>query len=308
MTKAAIKDEVGRNVISYVDDIVVASKKKITYISDLAETFTNMREARLKPNLEKCVFGITRGKVFGCLVSTKGIEANPEKIRVIIQMQPPQNRKEIQKLTGQIAALNRFIAKLVERNLPFFAVLRGSTKMEWGAEQPKAFKDLKHCLEHLPTLSSPEPGQPLILYVLATHSSISGALVVEKEITRDDKSTKQQYPVYFVSEILAGSMYYLEMKKICYVVIMSARKLQHYFDAHTIKVLTNQLLNGIFGNRDSYDRISKWVMEQSEYVVDFKKKKNSDKVTNPTGLCRGVDRDGISNIGHHTRITVACLL
>jgi hypothetical protein len=77
MTKAALKDQVCRNVLSYVDDIVMASKKKTTYISDLAETFVNMREARLKLNPEKCIFGITRGKVLGCLVSTKGIEANP---------------------------------------------------------------------------------------------------------------------------------------------------------------------------------------------------------------------------------------
>jgi hypothetical protein len=61
------------------------------------------------------------------------------------------------------------------------------------------------------------------------------------------------------------------MKKICYAVVMSARKLQLYFEAHTIKVLTNQLLNDIFGNRNSSDRISKWAMELSEYIVDFEK-------------------------------------
>jgi hypothetical protein len=59
MMKAALKDQVGRNVLSYIDDIVVASKKKASHISDLTETFTNMCEARLKPNPEKCVFGVT---------------------------------------------------------------------------------------------------------------------------------------------------------------------------------------------------------------------------------------------------------
>jgi hypothetical protein len=88
MMKAALKDQVGRNVLSYVDDIVVASRKN-TYISDLAEIFANMCEARLKLNPKKCIFEVTRGKVLGCLVSTKGIEANPDKIRAIAQMQPP---------------------------------------------------------------------------------------------------------------------------------------------------------------------------------------------------------------------------
>jgi hypothetical protein len=113
MVKAALKDQVGRNVLSYVDDIMVASRKKDTCISDLAETFANMHEAWLKLNPEKCIFGITRGKVLGgCLVSTKGTKENPDKIRGISQMQAPSTRKDVQKLTGRIAALNRFIAKL----------------------------------------------------------------------------------------------------------------------------------------------------------------------------------------------------
>jgi hypothetical protein len=96
----------------------------------------------------------------------------------------------MQKLTGRIASLNWFISKLAERSLPFFAILRSSTNVEWGAEQEKVFDDLKSYLEHLPTLSNPEQGQPLILYVLAMHSAVSGALVTEKEITQNGKIVK----------------------------------------------------------------------------------------------------------------------
>jgi hypothetical protein len=190
MTTATLKDQVGRNVLSYVNAMVVASKKKESYISDLTEIFTNMREANLKLNPEKCVFRVTWGKVLGCLVSTKGIETSSDKIRAILQMQPSQTRKEVQKLTGRIAALNRFIAKLTERSLPFFIILWGSTKVDWGTEQQKAFDDLKCYLEHLSILSSPEQEQPLILYVSATHSVVSGALVVYKEIKHKDKTVK----------------------------------------------------------------------------------------------------------------------
>jgi hypothetical protein len=256
-------------VQSYVDDIVVANRKKDAYISVLAETFVNMREARLKLIPEKCIFGITRG---GCLISTKGIEANPDKIRAITQMQPSQSRKDIQKLTGRIASLNHFIAKLAERSLSFVAILRGSAKVDWAIEQHKAFDDLKHYLKHLPTLWSPEHGQPLILYVSATHSTVSGALVVEKETMHNNKTTKQQFPVYFISKVLTGSAkFYSEMEKTCYAIIMSAWKLRHYFKAHTIKVLTNQSLNNIFSNRDSSGRINKWAMELSEHIIDFEK-------------------------------------
>jgi hypothetical protein len=152
-------------------------------------------------------------------------------------------------------------------------VLRVSARIESGQEQQKTLEDLKLYLEHLPTLSSLEQGHPLILYVSTMHLAVSGALVVEKEITRDGKIKKRQLVEYFVSEILIGSKkYYSEMEKICYAVIMSTRKLRPYFEAHTIKVLTNQPLNDIFGNRDSSGRINKWVIELSEYMVDFEKR------------------------------------
>jgi hypothetical protein len=89
MMKAALKDQVGRNVLSYIDNIVIASRKRDAYIFDLAKTFTNINKDRIKLNPEKCIFGITRAKILRCLVSTKGIEANLNKIRAITQMQPP---------------------------------------------------------------------------------------------------------------------------------------------------------------------------------------------------------------------------
>jgi ribonuclease HI len=103
------------------------------------------------------------------------------------------------------------------------------------------------------------------------HSAVSKALVTEKEITQNGKIVKQQFPMYFVLEVLTVSKrFYSEMENICYAVIMSARKLRHYFEAHTIRIPTSQPLNDIFRNRDSSRRISKWAMELSD-VVDFEK-------------------------------------
>jgi hypothetical protein len=84
MMKTALKDQVGRNMLSYVDDIVIARKKKTSYISDVAETIANMCEARRKLNPKKCMFGVTKAKVLGYLVSMKGIEVNSGKIRPIL--------------------------------------------------------------------------------------------------------------------------------------------------------------------------------------------------------------------------------
>jgi hypothetical protein len=167
-----------------------------------------MRKAQLKLNPEKCVFGVNRGEVLGCLVSVKGIEANLDKIKAIVCMKPPQSRKEVQRLIGRIAVLNRFMAKIAMWSFPFFKVLRGSDTFEWGSEQQEAFSELKEYIQKLPTLVSPQSDQPLILYVSATNMVVSGALVQEREILNGNKKMLQQVPIYFVSEALAGSRKY----------------------------------------------------------------------------------------------------
>jgi hypothetical protein len=141
------------------------------------------------------------------------------------------------------------MSRSAERSLPFFAVLRGSSSFKWGSEQHAAFDELKDHIQKLPTLASLQPNQPLILYVSATHTTVSKALVQEREICKENKRLLQQLPIYFISEALVGSKkYYSKMEKICYAVVMSAKKLYHYFEAHRVRVLTNQSLNDIFGN------------------------------------------------------------
>jgi hypothetical protein len=114
LTKIVLESQIGRNIFMYVDDIVVASKSKEDHMADLVETFANMRDARLHLNPEKCVFGVRQGKILGYLVSHRGIEANPTKIQAIINMTPPQSARDVQQLTGRLAALNRFISKSAE--------------------------------------------------------------------------------------------------------------------------------------------------------------------------------------------------
>jgi hypothetical protein len=157
--------QIRRNILTYVDDIVVKSVQRRDYISDLAETFTNLRAANLKLNPEKCVFGIHKGKVLGCLVSTKGIEANPNKIKALVEMQDPVFVKDVQKLTGRVAALNRFIPRDAERSLPFFQVLISTKNFQWSETQKQAFQELKNYLSNMTKLCPPEPRSPLLLCV-----------------------------------------------------------------------------------------------------------------------------------------------
>jgi hypothetical protein len=126
MIAIVLDPQLRRNILACEDDIVIKSVQRRDHISDLAETFAKLRAANLRLNLEKCVFGIHKGKVLGCLVSTKGIKANPDRINALIEMQDPVSVQDVQKLTGRVAALNRFIPRAAERSLPFFQVLRSS--------------------------------------------------------------------------------------------------------------------------------------------------------------------------------------
>jgi hypothetical protein len=126
MTAKVLHSQIGRNVLTYVDDIIVKSTKQENHVADLQETFVNFRQAGLKLNPEKCVFGVKKGKFLGCLVSTKGIEANPSKIEAILRMEPPNSKKGAQLLAGRLTSLNRFISRSEERNLPFFEILKSA--------------------------------------------------------------------------------------------------------------------------------------------------------------------------------------
>jgi hypothetical protein len=102
----------------YVDDIVVKTKRGSTLVEDLTLVFDKLRATHTKLNPEKCVFGVSAGKLLGFLVSHRGIEANPEKFKAIEAMGPPARIKDVQKLKGSLAALSCFISRLAERALP----------------------------------------------------------------------------------------------------------------------------------------------------------------------------------------------
>jgi hypothetical protein len=165
----------------YVDDIVVKTREGSAIVEDMTLDFGKLRATRTKLNPEKCIFGVSAGKLLGFLVSYRGIEANLEKIKAIEVMRPLARIKDIQKLTGLLAALSRFISRLAERALPFFKLLRKSGPFAWSEEAEQAFKELKQHLASLPILAAPELGEPLYMYIAAAAEAISMVLVAERE-------------------------------------------------------------------------------------------------------------------------------
>ena len=128
--------------------------------------------------------GVPSGKLLGFLVSHRRIEANPDKIKAIEQIQVPRIVKDVRRLTGCVAALSRFISKSVERALPFFKILKKAGPMKWTPEADAALQELKAYLSSVPTLVAPKHQEPLLLYLAATNQVVSVALVAQREWTR----------------------------------------------------------------------------------------------------------------------------
>ena len=115
-------------------------------MKDLEECFNILRQYRMKLNPQKCSFGVSSGKFLGYIVNMRGIEANPEKIQALLNMKSPTKIKEVQSLTGKVAALSRFISKSTDKCVPFFNLLRGNKKFEWNQDCKQVFQGLKEPL------------------------------------------------------------------------------------------------------------------------------------------------------------------
>ena len=135
----------------------------------------------IKLNPAKCVFGVPSGKLLGFLVSHRGIEENPDKIKSIEDTQPQRKLKDMQRLAGCMASLGRFISKFGERALPFFKIMKRTGTFKWTPEAEKAFEDLKKYLASPPVMVAPRSGEHLKLYLSATPQTVSAVLVVERE-------------------------------------------------------------------------------------------------------------------------------
>ena len=126
--------------------MVVKTAHGQNHLVDLQETFDNLNCNQMKLNPSKCVFGVTSGKFLRFLVNERGIEANPDKIKALLDMKEPRCVKDVQRLNGCIAALGRFISKSAEKSLPFFRALQRKKDFQWTEECSAAFQQVKDYL------------------------------------------------------------------------------------------------------------------------------------------------------------------
>jgi hypothetical protein len=197
-----------------------------------------------------------------------------KKIEAIMRMEPPRSQKKVQRLTGCMAALSRFISRLGKKGMPFYKLLKKVDKFQWTTEAQEALEALKKFLTTPPVLKPPrratsdQPAEGLLLYISCTAHVVSNALVVER--AEEGRAYPIHHPIYFISEVLGPSkIRYPQVQKLLYAVLLTARKLRHYFDDHKVIVTTRFPIGDILHNKEAVGRTAKWACELGAHDIEF---------------------------------------
>ena len=152
--------------------MIVKSRDRADHLATLQRFFERIRQFRLRLNPKKCVFGVNSRKLLGHIVSERGIEVDPEKIIVILDMPTPRTEREIKGFLGRLQYISRFIARLTDICEHIFHFLKKSQPTVWDDDNQRAFEKIKECLISSPVLVPPTPGHPLFLYLSVSDISV----------------------------------------------------------------------------------------------------------------------------------------
>ncbi|GJV31106.1 reverse transcriptase domain-containing protein [Tanacetum coccineum] len=249
----AFQKQIGRNLEVYVNDLVIKSRTEQEIMRDIEETFRTLREINMKLNPKKCTFGVEKGMFLGYKVNTKGIKVSPDKVEAVLSLPSLKCLKDVQKLNGKLASLNRFLSKSVEKSLPFFKTLKKCTKksdFQWTAEAEVAFKQMKKLIAELSTLTAPMEKDELIVYLADVREAVSTMLMT--------KSETKQMPIYFVSRALQGpEINYTPVEKLVLALVHASKRLKRYFQAHPIIVIMDQPIKQVLSKPEIAGRLQK---------------------------------------------------
>ena len=187
-----LKPLLGKTMEVYIDDMLVKSTERPDHAKHLQQAFELIRAYDMKLNPSKCIFGVSAGKFLGFMVTQRGIKANPAQLKAIMESPAPASRKEVQQLTGWLAALGRFISRFTDH------LLKRANWAMWNEECDEALTAIKQYLAEPLVLASPEAGETLFVYLAVSDVLVSVALFKEDE-------NKKQRPVFFVSKSLADA-------------------------------------------------------------------------------------------------------
>uniref|UniRef100_A0A2N9J0X2 Reverse transcriptase/retrotransposon-derived protein RNase H-like domain-containing protein n=1 Tax=Fagus sylvatica TaxID=28930 RepID=A0A2N9J0X2_FAGSY len=249
----------GKNGVHYTKGDLLLSKD---HLKDLQAVFNILRLCRLKLNVSKCAFGVGSGKFLGFMVTQRGIEANPNQITAILNLKPPKTIWDIQRLTEMAVALNCFISRSAEKCCPFFNLIKKDKNFQWANQSDQAFEQLKAYLTTASLLATPMNEDLLYIYLAASKHAVSAVIVREEHGI--------QKLVYYTSKTLNGAeSRYLPLEKLAFSLICTIKKLPHYFQAHTMIVLTEHPLKALLRSVDFLGQITKWGAQLGAYDIKY---------------------------------------
>jgi len=184
-------DMIHKEIEVYVNDMIAKSRSEEEHLDNLRKLFERLRKLferlrkfKLRLNPAKCTFGVRSGKLLGFIVSQRGIEVDPDKVRPILEMPHPRTEKEVRGFLGRLNYIARFISQLTVTCEPIFKLLRKNQVVEWNEDCQIAFDKIKQYLREPPILRPPVPGRPLILYLTVLDRSMGCVLGQHDETGR----------------------------------------------------------------------------------------------------------------------------
>ncbi|XP_071933752.1 uncharacterized protein [Coffea arabica] len=262
-------DMIHREMEVYVDDIIIKSKRTEDHLDDLRKLFERLRKYNLKLNPAKCAFGAPAGKLLGFIVSKRGIEIDPAKIKAIREMPVPKTQKDVKSFLGKINFIGRFIAQLTATCEPLFKLLRKNVPLYWNEECQQAFDKIKDYLLHPPVLVPPKPGRPLIMYLSVLDGAVGCVLG-----QHDDSGRKEQAIYYLSKKFTQYEANYSFIEKSCCALAWAAQKLRHYLLSHTTYLISrSDPLKYLLEKPMLTGRLAKWQIVLSEFDIVFTSQK-----------------------------------
>ena len=216
----------------------------------------------MRLNPAKYAFNVSSRQFLGQIVTKRGIEANPTQLESISGLDTPKSMRDVQRLTGKITALSKFISRMSNRCEPFFKSIKKNTSSLWGPEQEKAFTKLKQYLSSPIILSSPLLEKDLFMYLAVSEVVVNAILFCEEN--------KKQRPVFYVSRILLDAKTrYSTVEKMVLALVNVKKKLNHYFETHPITVITDFPIKQILSKPDLSGRLTKWAIDLGVYDICY---------------------------------------
>ncbi|KAE8676162.1 Tubulin alpha-1 chain [Hibiscus syriacus] len=258
-------DMMHKEIEVYVDDMIAKSRTEEEHIQNLRKLFQRLRKYQLKLNPAKCTFGVTSGKLLGFVVSKKGIEIDPDKVKAIQDLPPPNTKKEVRGFLGRLNYISRFISQLTDKCDPVFKLLRKNNPEVWNEECQETLDIIKKYLSNAPILVSPMPDRPLILYLTVFENSMGCVL------GQHDESGRKEKAIYYLSKKFTDcEVRYPPIQKLCCALVWTTRRLRQYMLYHTTWLISKlDPLKFLMESPALTGRMARWQMLLSEFDIIY---------------------------------------